>query len=213
MERRGLTARQAGRRDLTVIKLGGSLANSNDFSQWLDALARCAGCAVVVPGGGPFADQVRDLQRRLRFDDATAHHLAILAMEQFGRILAALEETLVPAASHDQIKQALRANRVPVWMPAAMTLGRSEIPETWEVTSDSLAAWLACELHAARLLLVKSAEPPPGPVGVDELARQGLVDPAFPRFLAACGVEAWCLGPGHPERLASCDRSGSRITA
>ncbi len=89
----------------------------------------------------------------------------------------------------------------------------TEIPETWEVTSDSLAAWLACELHAARLLLVKSAEPPPGPVGVDELARQGLVDPAFPRFLAACGVEAWCLGPGHPERLASCDRSGSRITA
>lgn len=199
------------RRDLTVVKLGGSLADSGDLTGWLGALAGCAGWAVVVPGGGPFADQVRALQQRLRFDDATAHHLAILAMEQFGRILAALEERLVPAASLDQIDQALRAAQVPVWMPAAMTLGRPEIPESWEVTSDSLAAWLAGELRAARLVLVKSAEPPPGPISAGELARKGLVDPAFPRFLPASGAEAWCLGPGQPERLATRDH-GTAIT-
>ena len=199
------------RRDLTVVKLGGSLADSRDLARWLGALTRCAGWAVVVPGGGPFADQVRALQRQLRFDDATAHHLAILAMEQFGRVLAALEDCLVPAASLDQIRQALDADRVPVWMPAAMTLGRPEIPESWEVTSDSLAAWLAGQLQAARLVLVKTAEPPQGPVRAGELARQGLVDPAFPRFLTDCGAEAWCLGPSQPELLAGRDY-GTRIT-
>ena len=206
-----MSDRHTERRDLTVVKLGGSLADSRDLARWLGALTRCAGWAVVVPGGGPFADQVRALQRQLRFDDATAHHLAILAMEQFGRVLAALEGTLVPAASLDQIEQALRADRIPVWMPVAMILGRPEIPESWEVTSDSLAAWLAGELQAARLVLVKSAAPPPGPISARELVRQGLVDPAFPRFLTASGAEAWCLGTDQPERLAARDH-GTRIT-
>jgi dihydroneopterin aldolase len=201
-----------------VVKLGGSLAGSAELGAWLEVLGRAGGGrAIVVPGGGPFADQVRAAQRSLGFDDGTAHHLAILAMEQFGRVLAALGSGLVPADSRRAVERALAAGKVAVWLPARMTLGRPEIAESWAVTSDSLAAWLAGVLGVRHLALVKSAAPPPGPVAADELARRGLVDPMFSAFLAASGTEAWCLGPGEGAGLALALRgdgvAGSRILA
>lgn len=185
-----------------VVKLGGSLAGSAELKAWLEVLNSAGGGrAVIVPGGGPFADQVRAAQQDLGFDDVTAHHLAILAMEQFGRVLAALWPGLVLADSRQDIEQALAGGKVPVWLPVPMTLGRPEIAESWDVASDSLAAWLAGAIGARRLVLVKAAAPPTGPVAAGDLVRQGLVDPAFPGFLAASGAEAWCLGPGQQDCL------------
>ena len=46
-----------------VVKLGGSLAYASELPRWLSALAEGAGGrAIIVPGGGPFADQVRHAQ-------------------------------------------------------------------------------------------------------------------------------------------------------
>ncbi len=87
------------RRQISIVKLGGSLARSERLTAWLDSLAEAAGEVVVVPGGGPFAERVREMQQRWRFDDPTAHHLALLAMEQFGRMLAVLRPGLAPADS------------------------------------------------------------------------------------------------------------------
>src|SRR5258706_129790 len=53
----------------TVIKLGGSFAFSADLGEWIAAIAGCAGRAVIVPGGGPFADAVRAAQAQMGFDD------------------------------------------------------------------------------------------------------------------------------------------------
>ena len=63
------------------------------------------------------------------------------------------------------------------------------------MTSDSLAAWLAGKLGAARLLLLKQVELSRQPVAVTELVERGIVDPAFPQFLKASGVAAFILGP------------------
>ena len=43
---------------------------------------------VVVPGGGPFADAVRDFDRSLGLSPHTAHWMALLAMDQYGHVLA-----------------------------------------------------------------------------------------------------------------------------
>ena len=84
-----------------VVKLGGSFAFSKHLRDWIEALAACAGRVVIVPGGGPFADAVRSAQPRMGFDDAAAHHMALLAMEQCGRALASLNSVLSPADSAD----------------------------------------------------------------------------------------------------------------
>src|SRR5690348_1464350 len=108
------------RRDaVIVVKLGGSLAGRPHVEPWLDTLAACAGQAVLVPGGGPFADAVRAAQPALGFDDLAAHHMALLAMEQFGRALASLRAGFALADSPSAIISALDSSRVPVWAPLA----------------------------------------------------------------------------------------------
>jgi dihydroneopterin aldolase len=174
---------------LIVVKLGGSQAGSPHVEPWLDALAACAGQVVLVPGGGPFADAVRATQAAIGFDDVAAHHMALLAMEQFGRALASLRPGLVLADSSAAIASALERGQVPVWAPLNMVARAPDVPASWDVTSDSLAAWLAGRLAARRLLLIKH-NVVSGPAQTRELADRGVVDAMFPDFLDASGAEA-----------------------
>lgn len=183
---------------ITVVKLGGSHAGFAHLDAWLDALATCGGRAVIVPGGGAFADAVRTVQAAIAFDDAAAHHMALLAMEQFGLALVSKRPNLRLAASAAAIVRALREGKVPVWAPTAMVLRAKDIPANWDVTSDSLAAWLAGRVGAKRLLLVKHGGALGSSTSAADLAARGTVDPAFPRFLTDSGAEAFIAPPdGH----------------
>lgn len=198
---------------LTVLKLGGSYAFSPHLKDWLDAIAACAGCAVVVPGGGPFADAVRMAQSRMGFDDRAAHEMAVLAMDQYGCALAHLGLPMRRAESATAIRSVLRAGGVPIWSPAHMLRGAKGIPWSWDVTSDSLAAWLAGKLGAKRVLLVKHADVPAGPLRARELVAGGMLDPAFPRFLRASGADAFIAGPAGHSVAAAAMRSGEPLGA
>jgi len=87
-----------------IIKVGGSLYYRPELKR---VLAHAAGLmkaphsAVIVPGGGPFADQVRRAQQRWPIADGTAHDMALLAMRQYGLMLAALSD--LPAAEQVQM--------------------------------------------------------------------------------------------------------------
>ena len=175
---------------VTVVKLGGSFADSRYLAGWVVALENLGGRTVLVPGGGPFADAVRRAQPKLGFSDAVAHHLALLAMEQFGQALADLSSNFVIAYTAAAIRRALRAGDVPIWAPTRMVLRRPEIAPCWDVTSDSLAAWLAGHIGAEQIVLVKHGGPFEDSVRAVDLAQRGIVDRAFPRFLAASGAPA-----------------------
>ena len=162
-----------------VIKLGGSLSADPLLKAWLDMLAEHGrGKVVIVPGGGAYADEVRTAQRRWNFDDAVAHRMALLAMEQYGLQLQGINPALVAADSVAKIESAMRDKKVAIWLASAMALAAPDISAAWDITSDSLAAWLAKTIRAARLILVKSCS-------VDAnghfaaLARQGIVDAGF----------------------------------
>lgn len=185
---------------ITVIKLGGSLAKAETVQDWLAALARGKARRVIVPGGGAFADTVREQQAHLRFSDRAAHRMAILAMEQFAVALADMCPELTLCASERDIHDALARGSLPVWLPAEMALGDPEIPESWEMTSDSLAAWLARKIGATRLVLVKSTAAP-RPLDPAALAEGGLVDRLFPGFLTGAKLTLDWIGPGEEDRL------------
>lgn len=173
-----------------IVKLGGSLISHPRLPALLDALARCGAPLLLVTGGGPLADGVRALQPRLSLSDAACHRMAILAMEQTAIAFADRAPGLVLADSPEAVARAQAQGRAALWLPARMALAARDLPESWDLTSDSLAAWLAGELDAARLILVKSATAPPGS-GPADWAGTGLVDPLFPAFAArlSCPVE------------------------
>jgi dihydroneopterin aldolase len=199
---------------LTVVKLGGSHASSPRLRDWLAAIARGAGHVVLVPGGGPFADVVRAAQPLMGFDDRTAHRMALLAMEQYGLALAALDDRLVPAANEDAMRTARRQHRVPVWMPCEMASGAPDIPESWDVTSDSLAAWLARRIGARRLVLIKPVDVS-GSDHADALTARGVIDPALRGLLDGSGIELTIIGPnaldGAGHAFADGADTGTRI--
>jgi aspartokinase-like uncharacterized kinase len=200
---------------LTVVKVGGGLAREAGD----DALrALCAQIAelgtrhplLVVPGGGPFADAVRDHDGRLGLRPQTAHRMAILAMDQFGWALT----DLIPGAERCADLGPVRDGVVSVLLPAALLAERDPLPASWAVTSDSIAAWVAGAAGAGRLVLVKPVAglyrtwPPDGApiaqLGVDELAALRLagVDAHLPAALRAARIETWVIDGREPARLA-----------
>ncbi|HHH43300.1 MAG TPA: aspartate kinase [Gammaproteobacteria bacterium] len=165
-----------------IVKVGGSLATAEVLPVWLEVLSCYGGGeVVVVPGGGPFAELVYESQAYWKFDDSSAHFMALLAMTQFGLMLSSMQPDLVPVERKEDIERVLGHGGVPVWLPTEMVTDDDSIAHSWDVTSDSLAAWLARHLGASRLLLVKSVEVDKTAPIVD-LARQGVVDACFPDY-------------------------------
>jgi aspartokinase-like uncharacterized kinase len=166
-----------------VVKIGGGVLE--DIEAFDAALSAVAGVArsqklLVVPGGGPFADAVRAVDRRLGLSDTAAHWMAVLAMDQSAHLIS---ERLAGARfvqEPGEISRAIDADRVPVLAPSRWLRETDPLPHSWDVTSDSIAAWVAGYLGARRLVLVK----PRGAGGAG-----AAVDPYFARALPA-GVKA-----------------------
>ncbi|RCW79805.1 dihydroneopterin aldolase [Phyllobacterium bourgognense] len=178
-----------------VVKLGGSTAGHAEMQRWIDLLASATFPLVIVPGGGPFADQVRISQKRLGYSDDAAHAMAILAMDQFGIAIAERHPQLRVARSILQIGEVLDAGATPVWLPSSMTLDAADIPPSWQITSDSLGAWLVRQLCTDDLLLVKQTDEYTRYASVQELAAAGIVDSMLPDMLGE-GTSLHVAGSG-----------------
>lgn len=168
--------------EMLIVKFGGSSISPPDLVRWVRAIEQSSRPLVLVPGGGPFASTVRQYQAEVGYDDDAAHHMAILAVEQFGRAMVGLGEKLVPCATEAAIEKALEDGMVPVWMPAKLVLRAGEIGHDWSTTSDSLAAWLAGRFPGAALCLIKQIDLPEGR-DLQAVAAAGVVDPSFVQLL------------------------------
>ncbi|QPK64138.1 uridylate kinase [Methylomonas sp. LL1] len=165
---------------ITVIKLGGSLLEASVLPACLDAVERYPGKILIVPGGGVFAEQVRIAQKRWGFDDLAAHRMAILAMRQ----MALLFNSLKPQFGlFDSVAKSACLENTGIWSPSLPDLERAGIAASWDITSDSLAAWLADQVEADRLILVKSAAVAENSTWA-ELQAQGILDKGFVEFAA-----------------------------
>jgi 5-(aminomethyl)-3-furanmethanol phosphate kinase len=179
---------------MIVIKLGGSLVLSGMLKSCLDKVEQDyqGRPVVIVPGGGVFADQVRRSQQQWQFDDRTAHQMAILAMQQ----MALLFKSLKPGFSilnsiaefSEQIQRQNPCKNFFIWSPNVADLDKAGVPSSWDITSDSLSAWLAKSLGADGLIVVKS-------VNIEQdsdilkLVQQKVVDASFYEYTEQVSFE------------------------
>lgn len=160
----------------TVVKLGGGvLAHPVQFEAALRAIEAiaCGAGVLVVPGGGLFADAVREADRRFQPGDSAAHWMAVLAMDQHAHLIAARLPHGTVVTTAREAAAAIGAGSIPVLAPYQWLRDADPLPHSWEVTSDSIAAWVAGAIGARRLVLVK----PTGASGRD------VVDAYFDRAL------------------------------
>lgn len=148
-------------RSLLVMKLGGALEKIpgalDAVAAELPALGRRWNL-VVVPGGGRFADAVRGCDRELGLSDDAAHWMAILGMDQYAHLLADRIPGAVLVEEPGEIPDVHARERIAVLAPYAWMRRADVLPHTWDATSDSVAAFVAGALDAARLVLVKPVE-------------------------------------------------------
>lgn len=155
--------------DLTVVKFGGSVSRvPGALQQACLDLERLASThpLVVIPGGGPFADVVREFDAHTGLSADAAHWMALLAMDQYAHVLAGHIGRAELVDEPGEVLDAICRGGVPVLAPYRWMRAADVLPHTWGVTSDSVAAFIAGALGAARLILVKPKD-------------EGAVDPYF----------------------------------
>ncbi len=171
-----------------VVKIGGSLADhamwDGRVADWLDRQPE-AHC-VLLTGGGVWAEQIRVLDRTGTLPAESAHHLAIRAMTLLAWTLSQTEPRWPLVGDWHDLRRSLdavSAARTVIFDPAVFLrsveplLPGPILPVGWEVTSDSIAARIACLLDADELVLLKSAWPQH--VQLKQMVSAGYVDRYF----------------------------------
>jgi len=148
---------------INVVKIGGSLSKKPKALQIL-CQKLCSLSSehqiVVIPGGGKFADIVREANKQFTLSASTTHHMAILGMEQYGLLLADLMKPNNQIIDSIEEIEKVNTELITVFLPSKfITLEKEEeLPKSWEVTSDSIAAYIAKRLEATKLLLIKDVD-------------------------------------------------------
>jgi aspartokinase-like uncharacterized kinase len=141
-----------------VIKIGGALLSLDDaLPRALTAIALLSSerSLVIVPGGGPFVDAVRSVHERHAMAPDAAHWMAILGMDQYAILLASRMRNAELVSRRGEIARAHARSRIPVLAPYRWLREADPLPHSWDVTSDSIAAWVATQIDARQLILLK----------------------------------------------------------
>lgn len=182
-----------------VVKLGGSLLGLEDLvNRWQSWLNRQPPAQnLLIVGGGAAVDQIRHLHARHELSDSEAHWLAIQMM---AREAEGLGKRLENAAFCPGLAAvpAPRPNQ-PLYVMDPWIFVHEEdrklscsggtliepLPESWDVTSDSIAARLAVRSQAAELVCLKSRLPD-YPYSIQNNVTTGYLDQYF--WQAAQGI-------------------------
>ena len=174
----------------TVVKIGGSLFDlpnlSRRLTDWLEPLRKER--ILLVPGGGPTTDVIRELDRVHGLGEEHSHWLALHALAVNAHFLAMLLPSARVVTRLAECSDSWQRGTLPV-LDAFAFLKADEghpgsLPHSWDVTGDSVAARVAGVFGATRLILLKSTDIPHG-MNWAEAARLGHVDPYFPSLVAA----------------------------
>lgn len=184
---------------LVVLKLGGSLLLRPDLPsrlrQVLSELTETR--TLIVVGGGTAADVVRDWSCVHHLPEETAHWLAVTSLSLTRALILRLMPGMREVSSLDAAQRSWRDSNEPLLLDIDAFLrgieptDTSPLPHTWDVTTDSIAAWTALRWSADELLLLKSADLNPA-FTVHAACRAGLVDNHFPSVGVRVPKISWC---------------------
>jgi|TARA_B100001964_G_C14256594_1_gene612802 aspartokinase-like uncharacterized kinase len=167
-----------------VLKLGGSLMQSEELFFWLDNIFSRPkeSICIVVPGGGKFAEHIRVSQKHFNFSDEVAHKMALLAMSQYGYFLTGINKNINIIKNIKKIYENKNKNSF-LWLPDNSLENNIELPQTWDFTSDSIALWLATFLQADKLIMVKSKKIIFNRSNIDDHINKNDIDKGFKELI------------------------------
>ncbi len=214
-----------------VVKVGGSLSENpaalRRLCLELGELAKSFQL-VIVPGGGKFADAVRELDAEFGLSPLAAHRMAILGMDQYGLFLAELCPNGQTCTTLAQTLSVAESGRLAVFLPSALLFESDPFEPSWNVTSDSIAAYIATQIGASKAVFVTdvdgiySADPKTAPnpalletISVQQLSSLGKrtsVDRYLPRFLRDKQLNCYVVNGSVPSRVGDVLKANPTIS-
>ncbi|MCW4015134.1 MAG: hypothetical protein NWF06_02075 [Candidatus Bathyarchaeota archaeon] len=202
-----------------VLKIGGSLAEDPTslvrLCQQVSKIAKTHKIA-VVPGGGVFADTVRKLDRIYNLSNKIAHKMAILAMDQYGLFLSNIAPNSHISYNLEEIENAT-SGTLPIFLPSKLMFHKDPLENSWDITSDTIAAYIADLLHSKKLILVTdvdgifSEDPKQNrdTKCIEKLTAKELlgwnkrtsVDKALSKMILHTKIDCYVVNGKHPQRI------------
>ncbi len=119
---------------MIVIKFGGSLLErAVDIMKVLKKYR-----VFIIPGGGIFADFVREFYKKYKVSEFSAHRMAILSMEQYAYYLSDI--------SGIKLTDKLEKKAPRIFLPYKLLSKEDPFKPSWKVTSDSIACFITKKL-------------------------------------------------------------------
>ena len=193
-----------------IIKLGGSLlAKGREIVRFLrDYAEKKTVFFIIIPGGGPFVEAIRELSERRTISKDAAHWMAVLAMHQYGFFLAD-GETAIPLV--ESMEELSDTGHICIVLPYQILKADDSLPHTWDVTSDTIAAFIAHKLGEKRFIKVTDVDGILDENGslikqihakeLIEKENKGCIDAELPRFLMRNKMSCVIVNGNFPERI------------
>ena len=174
-----------------VIKLGGSLLTMPNLKQKFQKWCRenPHPLTLIIVGGGPVVDAVRQVHQANPLSERFAHWVCIDLLRHTARIAHEILGNVDLYETKDDLQQPFSGSKVnsPTPIIAIVQVGtcfarmypNMGLPESWDVTSDSLAAAFSQMYAAEELVVMKSSDAPGDNLDLELLADAGFVDPYF----------------------------------
>ncbi len=111
---------------------------------------------ILIPGGGSFANFIRNAHSELKFTEELAHWMGIISMNYNGLELSKQFPKLEVTEDFNRLKN-LKKNFC-LFLPFQFLKDNDKLPHSWDATSDSITLFLAKELGLNECFLIKDVD-------------------------------------------------------
>jgi hypothetical protein len=160
---------------------------------------------------------VREYDRLFALSSDASHKMAILGMDQFGLLLSNIMPNSRVFRQLKNAKELSGDKAVSIFLPSHLMFQENPLANSWDVTSDSIAAYVAGRVNAEKVVLatdvdgVFTSDPKKNPNAklMEKLSAKKLltlsqrtsVDRYLPNLLLKTQIDCYVVNGKNPERV------------
>lgn len=198
---------------VTVVKIGGSLFPEHT-QELCDKLTESNEKIVLVSGGGSFANLLREYNTDYGYSDDVNHWSAIRCMDIIGELIADKNKNVEAINDIDSIEEVHNRGKIPLLLCYDILKNEDPLIHSWNVTSDSIACWLAYRINAKLLILTNVEGIYKGNIFSNDkkliesisakellIFEETCVDKCLPELLIKYNLDCFVMNGKSPERV------------
>ena len=196
-----------------VVKIGGSLFPNHavELARQLENTG-----SLIILGGGEFANLIRKYDSEMNFSEEANHWTAIDCMDIIAKLVNDKVESAKLAYSIEEVEKISEEGFTPIFAVSKFLREEDPFECSWDVTSDSIAAYVSHLLNANLLIVtnvngIYTQEPKePGSTFISKIDattlltfQESSIDVMLPSLLLKFGTNCYVVNGKYPERVLS----------